>query len=77
MNTQHNPARRMVFILLVICLFFTAVSLACDDGVQDTGEKITIDLLMGTSKVETAIQDAVDNTCVPENSLTGCQHALP
>jgi hypothetical protein len=33
MNTQHNPARRMVFILLLVVLFFTAVSMAC--SVQD------------------------------------------
>jgi hypothetical protein len=61
-----NPARRIMFIVLVLCLFITVVGMACSDngGANcSSPQDIKCNPLFDNSTLETDVQDWVQDTC--------------
>lgn len=70
---SNTAARKMLTIALLVIMFFSFMSMACEDGgtVQETGEQVVTDVLLSTSELERAVYEQV---CQPGNlSNPDCQ----
>lgn len=63
MNTTFNPYRRMLFIIMVIALFVTALGMACDKTENPCANGSACGLTAPAGELQQAITDAVKNSC--------------